>query len=90
MSEVEMILPEKPSFTPNADIHEMLSDIPRKDSVKGYWIKDDPEINCWRCSLCGENALIIDGTPSENHMHYCWCCGAKMEGEKFYDESQDD
>ena len=34
MSKVEMIIPERPVFTPNADIYGMTTDIPRKDSLK--------------------------------------------------------
>ena len=35
----------------------------------------------YRCSVCGEDWCIIDGTPAENGMRYCPQCGARMDGD---------
>lgn len=33
----------------------------------------------YKCSVCGEDWDMIDGTPEDNDMNYCPNCGAKME-----------
>ena len=47
--------------------------------VCGEWIESDH--GSYICSVCGEDWMLTDGTPSENHMRYCPSCGAKMDGE---------
>ena len=47
--------------------------------LKGIWLRhDDDETNAWECSICHNIWQLMDGTPTENHMHYCSYCGAKM------------
>ena len=54
------------------------------DSRKhGEWttIEDDwNEETIYKCSVCKEEFVTIDGTPPENLWNYCPCCGAKMDG----------
>ena len=33
----------------------------------------------YRCSECGTEFVLIDGTPEENDYHFCPNCGARME-----------
>jgi NAD-dependent SIR2 family protein deacetylase len=40
------------------------------------FIEDD--YNTWECSNCREWWIINDGTPYENRMEYCPCCGSKI------------
>ena len=57
-----------------------LADIPTADVapiVHGYWFESDH--SSYVCSVCGEDWMLNDGTPDENHMNYCPRCGAKME-----------
>ena len=34
----------------------------------------------YRCSKCGEEYVLIDGTPKENGYHFCPNCGSDMRG----------
>lgn len=34
----------------------------------------------WVCSECGNEWVLIDGTPLDNQMNYCPKCGARMDG----------
>lgn len=34
----------------------------------------------WVCSVCGNEWVLIDGTPLDNQMDYCTKCGALMNG----------
>ena len=34
----------------------------------------------WVCSVCGNEWVLIDGTPLDNQMNYCPKCGARMDG----------
>lgn len=46
------------------------------------WILyEDLEINAWQCSECEHVQYYNDGTPFENHAHYCPSCGAYMTAE---------
>lgn len=48
----------------------------------GHWIEqDDYNDTYYKCSVCGEPWVLIDGTPLENGMHFCPKCGAIMDGE---------
>ena len=48
----------------------------RKQS-EGEWIKYGYKYQCTQCKVL----MDIDGTPSENLLHYCPNCGARMRGE---------
>lgn len=43
------------------------------ETIEGW---DGDEI--YRCSECGEEYVLIDGTPKENRYHFCPTCGADM------------
>ena len=67
---------------------EYLADIPSADvqPVKhGYW-EEVTDYGGWgdthyRCSVCGEEWYLEDGTPKQNNMDFCPRCGARMEGD---------
>ena len=49
----------------------------------GHWEEEemyDGDV-AYRCSECGEEFCLIEGTPIDNLYNYCPNCGAKMEGE---------
>ena len=53
--------------------------------VHGEWeiIEDDYLMDTiYKCSVCKEEFVTIDGTPAENLWNYCPNCGAKMDGER--------
>ena len=60
---------------------EMLKTEPSVQPQKvGRWIEKDG-YDCdvyYDCSACGNSWTTIDGTPWDNGMNYCPCCGAKM------------
>lgn len=33
----------------------------------------------YRCSVCGEEWYLEDGTPQQNNMNFCPRCGARMD-----------
>lgn len=41
------------------------------------WEYDEADY-CWTTS-CGTSWTLIDGTPKENHIHFCHACGKPME-----------
>ena len=48
---------------------------------KGKWIaEEDFDDVIYKCSVCREPWVLIEGTPYDNGMKYCPNCGAKMEG----------
>ena len=51
----------------------------------GRWEEIDDDYayaeNVYRCSVCGEEWDILEGTPEQNMYYYCPSCGAKMDGE---------
>ena len=54
----------------------------RLTSVKRpKWECVDDDANVYKCTACGEEWYLEAGTPEENNMRFCPCCGAKMEGE---------
>lgn len=58
-----------------------------KDRPKGWWIEVEEDEDLYRCSACENEWVTIEGTPTENNMHYCPKCGARMGGtEKKYVE----
>lgn len=52
--------------------------------VHGRWeeVDDVWDDLHYRCSACGCEWFLEDGTPAENGMNYCPNCGAKMDGEE--------
>lgn len=47
----------------------------------GEWIEcEEWHETYYECSVCKEPWCTIEGTPAENLMNYCPCCGAKMQG----------
>ena len=48
---------------------------------RGHWIEQngyDGDVY-YDCSVCKNSWTTIDGTPQDNGMSYCPCCGAKMD-----------
>lgn len=50
----------------------------------GRWRKIDDLFldTLYRCSVCGEEFYIENGTPQENQYCYCPNCGARLDGEE--------
>ncbi len=48
---------------------------------KGEWIDRDDIYNMWGCSVCGEEFVLVEGTPNSNEYNYCPFCGADMRCE---------
>lgn len=68
-------------------IRGMLMDIPSADVAPvrhGRWEKRDDLFldTLYRCSVCGEEFYLENGTPQENQYYYCPNCGAKMDEEE--------
>jgi DNA-directed RNA polymerase subunit RPC12/RpoP len=69
-------------------ITERLLEIPTADvqPVKhGYW-EELTDYGGWgdthyRCSVCGEEWYLEDGTPQQNNMNFCPRCGSRMDGD---------
>ena len=55
----------------------------KADATKeGEW-EEHSDFLCdtfYRCSVCGEDFVTIEGTPIENSWNFCPNCGAKMKG----------
>lgn len=67
-------------------IRGMLMDVPSADVAPvrhGGWEKNDNLFidTLYRCSVCGEEFYLENGTPQENQYYYCPNCGARMDGE---------
>ena len=41
------------------------------------WELDNPDFGSWKSS-CGEEFIIIEGTPIENGMAFCCYCGKPL------------
>lgn len=71
----------------NDDAENVLSDVldsmPTADVQPlrtGKWTEqEEPYINTYGCSNCGEWFTLDYGTPEDNNYNYCPKCGAKME-----------
>lgn len=54
----------------------------KPQSMRGRWETiegwDGDEV--YRCSKCGEEFVLIDGTPKENGYHFCPNCGSYNGG----------
>lgn len=65
-------------------ILDLIDSIPTIDAVpvrRGKWIeKEDWNVDdyYYTCSVCGEDFVTVDGTPSENLCNFCPNCGADM------------
>ena len=58
----------------------------RQAVKRGEW-EEISEYNGWgdthyRCSVCGEEWYLEDGTPKQNNMNFCPQCGADMRGKE--------
>lgn len=63
---------------------EILDYVPTADVVEvkhGVWSlnTDDWFGDCYKCSACGEEFILNEGTPKDNGYNYCPHCGARME-----------
>lgn len=56
---------------------KLLDVAPTAPIARCEWIESDH--GSYICSACGEDWVLNDGTPEENHMNYCPRCGAIME-----------
>ena len=59
--------------------------IPTADVVEvrhGEWLEWEDEMLgvVYMCSVCKEDFVTVEGTPSDNLWYYCPHCGAKMDG----------
>lgn len=45
--------------------------------VHGRWIAEPDRINHWHCSICGLPVGMLSLA-----YRYCYCCGARMDGER--------
>lgn len=67
-------------------IAKIVHDSPTVDAVEvvhGEWttIEDDWMMDTiYKCSVCKEEFVTVDGTPAENLWNYCPNCGALMDG----------
>lgn len=69
---------------------ECIKEAPAADveEVKhGEWGEFEDNIldTIYQCSVCKEEFVLIEGTPSENLWKYCPNCGAKMDGKESED-----
>lgn len=70
-------------------VHDVLHyvwEAPTIDAVPvrhGGWEKNNNLFidTLYRCSVCGEEFYLENGTPQENQYYYCPNCGAKMDGD---------
>lgn len=65
---------------------DILSALPTVDAVPvrhGRWetVEDWDGDEHYRCSECGAEFVLIDGTPNDNDYLYCPHCGARMDGD---------
>ena len=62
----------------NQIIHDALS----AEAVQGKWmeIEDYNGDIHYQCDQCGNEFILIDGTPKDNNYHFCPNCGADMRG----------
>lgn len=62
----------------------IIESAPSSDSAqsKGEWITIEYYGGViYKCSECGHEFVLIEGTPEENEYQYCPYCGADMRGE---------
>ena len=62
----------------NKELIKQLEDVERQT---GEWIECEEWYETYyECSVCKEPWCTFEGTPVDNLMNYCPCCGAKMQG----------
>lgn len=68
---------------------EIMAELERLPSApdsrqRGEWveIKDYNGDVHYQCDQCGNEFILIDGTPKENNYNFCPNCGADMRGDK--------
>lgn len=67
------------------ELCEMLDrELPSAERKKGKWetVEDWDGDEHYRCSECGAEFVLIDGTPEDNDYYFCPNCGAEMRGEE--------
>lgn len=49
--------------------------------MRGRWIEEEDYNGdtIYECSECGNEFVLIDGTPKDNNYFFCPSCGAKMD-----------
>lgn len=63
-------------------------DVDAVEVVHGVWdvIEDDYAMETiYRCSVCKEDFVTVDGTPEENLWNFCPNCGADMRERNTYE-----
>lgn len=49
-----------------------------KNNITTYFLIDE-DSNVYQCKICKYEFYITDGTPLENHINFCPCCGRKIK-----------
>ena len=56
--------------------------LPTAEPKTGEWVEVEDyngDIH-YQCDQCGDEFILIDGTPKDNNYHFCPNCGARMNG----------
>ena len=66
-------------------VRGILAEIPAADVAEvrhGEFesLEDEMFDTVYRCSVCKEDFVLLEGTPTDNLWKYCPNCGAKMDG----------
>ena len=73
---------------PLHDLIDVFAEIPSADVAEvkhGEWECVNEHQNVWMCTGeygCGNEVILLEGTPLDNEWNHCPKCGAKMEGGK--------
>lgn len=62
------------------ELKEKLEKAEKWDEIVKYpclWSKSDDDTGLWETS-CGNEYMLIEGTPKNNRMDYCPFCGRKL------------
>ena len=62
------------------EAQQMAIDALSAEAVQGEWmeIEDYNGDIHYQCDRCGNEFILIDGTPKENNYNFCPNCGARM------------
>ena len=77
---------DEPCEPSECRLQQRLFAIPVADVVEvrhGEWVCVNESENVWMCdgkNGCGNEILLLEGTPNDNEWNYCPNCGAKMDG----------